>query len=835
MTITVSPPAAAVACSHCALPVAAGDVRDGAEQQFCCAGCATAWEILHEHGLDQYYRLPERRLAAVGASARSYEEFDHPSFRDLHVRGLTGGLSRVVLLLEGIHCASCVWLVERVPLLVPGVTRAELDVRRSLVTIEWDAVATPLSAVARTLAALGYPPHPFVGGARESLRRREDRAALVRIGISGAIAINVMLAALASYTSFFGQGLDASFERFFRWLSLALVIPAMLGPGRVFFRSAWASLRARALHLDLPIAIALGVGFVRGAFNTFRGSGPVYLDGIAVLIFLLLVGRYLQQRWQRAATDASELLHSLTPNGSRVVEGDAIREVPASAITPGMLLDVRAGDTLAADGTIESGRTTLDMAWLTGESRPVAAAVGDEVLAGTINVAAPVRVRVTRAGEETRVARVLQQVEESAQRRAPVVLLANRLAGVFVAAVLTLSVVTWALWRTSDPNAAIDNAIALLIVTCPCALAMATPLSVTVALGRAARRGIFVKGGDALQVLAGHGTMLLDKTGTLTEGRSALVSWDGPDDVRPMILALEQGSLHPIAAGFRAAWHGVAPAVLSSVEHTSGGGIAGVVEGHDVAIGSPAFVDAAISEALRSPTYASRRKPGPSVVPSDASQRALGAGVVAVAPSLTPVHIAIDGQLVGTAGFGDPVRVDSRAAVAALVARGWSVGMLSGDAPSVCESVGSQVGIPSDRVRGGATPELKAAAVTTARTRGEVVMVGDGVNDAAAMATASVGIAVHGGAEAALASSDAYLTRPGLQPLVEVVDGARRTMRVVKRNIALSLAYNVAGIGLAMTGQLDPVVAALMMPLSSLTVVAGAWYGRTFDREAPRP
>ncbi|MBL8959955.1 MAG: heavy metal translocating P-type ATPase, partial [Gemmatimonadetes bacterium] len=504
-------------------------------------------------------------------------------------------------------------------------------------------------------------------------------------------------------------------------LSLALVIPAMLGPGRIFFRSAWAAIRARALHLDLPIAIALGVGFVRGAMNTVRDSGPVYLDGIAVLIFLLLVGRYLQQRWQRAATDASELLHSLTPNGARVVEGDEIREVPASAITPGMLLDVRAGDTLAADGTIETGRTTLDMAWLTGESRPVAAAAGDEILAGTINVAAPVRVRVTRAGEETRVARVLQQVEESAQRRAPVVLLANRLAGVFVAAVLTLSVVTWALWRTIDPDAAIDHAIALLIVTCPCALAMATPLSVTVALGRAARRGIFVKGGDALQVLAGRGTLLLDKTGTLTAGRSALVSWDGPDEVRAMVLALEQGSLHPIAAGFRAAWPGVAAADVTSVEHTSGGGIAGVVAGHHVAVGSPSFVAAATSAPLSFPPSVSQRTPGSSVIP--------------VPPSLTPVHIAVDGQLVATAGFGDPVRDDSREAVAALEARGWSVGMLSGDAPSVCESVGAQVGIPVDRVRGGATPELKAAAVTAARASGEVVMVGDGVNDAAAMAT----------------------------------------------------------------------------------------------------
>ena len=806
-------PAAAVraTCAHCSLPVAPGDVREDAERQFCCSGCETAWEILHSHGLDQYYRLPERRIAAVGSNTRSYEEFDHPTFQSLHVRGLTGGPSRVTLLLEGIHCASCVWLVERVPMLVPGVSRAELDVRRSLVTLDWDNTATPLSTVARTLATLGYPPHPFVGGARESLRQKEDRAALVRIGIAGAIAANVMLAALAQYTGAFETGLDAAFERFFRWLSLGLVIPAMFGPGRLFFRGAWASIRARTLHLDLPIALALGVGFTRGAINTVRGSGPVYLDGIAVLIFLLLVGRYLQQRWQRAATDASELLHSLTPNGCRVVEGEVVREVPAGAVTPGMLLDVRAGDTLAADGVIERGATTLNLAWLTGESRPVAAGIDEEVLAGSVNVSAPIQVRVTRAGEETRVARILRQVEESAERRAPVVLLANRMAGWFVVVVLALAALTWVMWRATDADAAVDHAIALLIVTCPCALAMATPLSVTVALGRAARRGIFVKGGDALQVLAARGTMLLDKTGTLTEGRSALGFWQVADGVeerllQSAVLALEAGSLHPIAAGFRAAWPEVAPTTLSEADHTFGGGVRGVVSGRTVVVGSPRFVQAAL-----------RGGPVPTFLTLPAQ--------------LTPVHVAVDGALAAIAGFGDPVRADSPAAMQRLRALGWDPGMLSGDALPVCLEVARELGLPVERVHGEATPEAKARVVESQRRTGPVVMVGDGLNDAAAMATASVGIAVHGGAEVALATADAYLTTPGLAPIVTLIEGARRTMTVVRRNIAFSLAYNVVGIGLAMTGHLNPVIAALMMPLSSLTVVAGAWYGRTFDRE----
>ena len=297
-----------VLCAHCGLPVPEGLVDDAAERQFCCTGCHTAFTILHEHGLDSYYGFAERREAPVRASGRSYEEFDHPAFAQLYVTRTVEGLSRTELYLEGVHCASCVWLVERMPLLQNGVVRAELDVRRSLAVVEWDAETTPLSAIARALDLLGYPPHPYRGVARADMRRREDRAMLVRIGIAGAIAINVMLLALALYSGEL-NGMESRFTTFFRWMSFAVTVPAFIWPGRVFFTGAWASLRTKSLHMDLPIAIALAAGFVRGAINTVTGEGPIYFDGLALLIFALLVGRFLQQRGQRMAADAAELLH----------------------------------------------------------------------------------------------------------------------------------------------------------------------------------------------------------------------------------------------------------------------------------------------------------------------------------------------------------------------------------------------------------------------------------------------------------------------------------------------------------------------------------------------
>ena len=559
--------------------------------------------------------------------------------------------------------------------------------------------------------------------------------------------------------------------------------------------------------MDVPIALGLAAGYVQGAVNTIRDSGPIYFDGLAVLVFLLLVGRYVQQRGQRAAADGAELLLSLTPSTARVVDGaGALHEVPSEALLPGTIVEVRPGETLPADGVVADGRSKLDLALLTGESRPESVEPGTKVFAGTVNVTSPIRVRVEQAGESSRLAKILRQVEESALRRAPVVRAASRITPWFVGAVLTLAAVTYAAGRSRGATHAMDNAIALLIVTCPCALALSTPLAVSAAIARAARRGIFVKGGDALETLAKPGRLFLDKTGTLTESRTALVQWCGPEWVKPLVLALEVESTHPLAAGFRAAWPEVTVPQASETTHAMGGGIAGCVAGHLVVVGSPRFVNARAHGCTAA--MASR-----------------------LDPVLTPVLVAVDGSVVAAAGLGDPLRADAAKSVAGLRARGWHVSVLSGDAAPVVAAIARELRLPQADCAGGMSPEDKLHTVESARSEGEhsVVMVGDGVNDAAAIAAASVGIGVHGGAEACLSTADVYLARPGLAPLVELVLGAERTMGVIRRNLAFSLAYNVAGAALAMTGSINPLMAALLMPASSLTVVLSSWRARTFD------
>ncbi len=800
-------------CAHCGAPVP--PARAGASAgPYCCAGCEAVAAIRRAQGLDRaYYKLVERGRAAEAEavparpSDRTYGELDEPSFAERHLRRARAGareVARVELYLEGVHCAACVWLIERLPRVLPGVLEARLDLGRQVASVTFDPGAVALSEVARRIDGFGYPVHPHRAAAARDARRREDRAALARIAVAGAIAGNVMLLSFALYGGAFA-GMEPRFAAFFRWACLLLTVPSFLGPGRVFLRGALGALRARALHMDLPIALGLTAGTAGGVWNTVRGAGEVYFDAVAVLIFLLLAGRWLERRAHRRASDAAELLASLAPTSARKLEGARVREVPIEALAPGDRVEVRAGDALPVDGLVEQGASDLDLSLLTGESAPQAVAVGERVHAGTLNLTARLVVRVTEAGEATRVGRLARLVEEHARRRAPIVRLADALAGRFVAVVLALAVLTVAGWWVVDPALAIDHAVALLVVTCPCALGLATPLAVSVAIGRAARAGIVVKGGDVLERLSRPGRMWLDKTGTLTEGRTRLLAWrQAPheDDVRALVLALEAHSAHPLARGFREAWGEVAARVPTDVSRGRAG-VEGLVAGQRVRVGAPAWV-----------REASVAAPGPT------EPAWIGAFLEEhLAQGRTPVLVSVEGRVVAAAAFGDRPRPDAAAALARLRARGWRVGILSGDHPDVVLATGLALDLDPVDCRGALSPEAKAELVEASRAHGPVVMVGDGVNDAAALAAATVGVGVHGGAEAALGAADVFVTRPGVSPVADLLDGAEGALSTIRRNLALSLAYNVVGAALAITGVITPWMAALLMPLSSLTVI----------------
>ncbi len=800
-------------CSHCGLSVPLGLVRPGDPHQFCCNGCRTVWAVLHDEGLEQYYTYRERAGASgrpVRSTGSGYEYCDDPAFIAAHCRPTPEGLLAIDLYLEGVHCSACLWLVERTTVLVPGVAAATLDLGRSIVHIIFDPTATTLSRIASKLDALGYPPHPHRGAELRALRRHEDRDLLARIAVAGAAAGNIMLIAAALYGGYF-EGMQPEFVAFFRWVSLLVATPAVLWSGAVFFRGAWAALATRTAHMDLPITLGILTGFLWGAVNTLRGSGEVYFDSVTALVFLLLIGRWLQRMQQRSAADAAELLTTLAPATARLVEdaGErrAVREVPVEAITVGSLVEVRSGESVPVDGRVVEGTTAVDLSLLTGESVPVEVAPDAEVHAGCVNVSAPIIVRVTASGEATRIARLMLTVEEAARRRTSVVQLADRVSGYFVVVVLGLAVVTLGLWLVWDASHAVDHVVALLVVACPCALGLATPLAITAALGQAARRGILVKGGDALERLARPGLVFFDKTGTLTQGRLSLVAWDGETWVKPLVHAAERGSSHPVARALVAATSGGPDLRATNIIQEPGCGLAATVAGHDLLVGAPAYVRRRIGDL---PPWV-----------ADAVSRHAGVGA-------TPVVVAVDATARAVAALGDPLREDAPSALRELLRHGYRLAVLSGDHPAAVQAIAAALEVPLVECRGGVSPEGKLARIEEATAVGSAIMVGDGANDAAALSAATVGVAVHGGAEASLAAADVFTTTPGVAPVARLIVGARRTLAVIRRNVAFSLAYNLVAVVLAMAGLIGPLLAAVLMPLSSITVVMSSYRSRIF-------
>jgi P-type Cu2+ transporter len=525
-----------------------------------------------------------------------------------------------------------------------------------------------------------------------------------------------------------------------------------------------------------------------------------------MLVFLLLVARWIVLRHQRRASTAAELLLSLTPSRAHRIDGERESDVPIEAIRPGDLVRVRVGEVIPVDGEVHAGRSSLDVGLLTGESRPVEVAPGSPVHAGTLNVAAPLDVRATAVGELTRVGKLVASIE-AMSAKAPIERLVDRIAGRFVAVVSSLAVLTFVGWSVSSVALGAEHAMALLIVTCPCALALATPLAVTVALGRAARRGVLIKGADALERLATPGTLFVDKTGTsgtLTAGKLAVVSWRGDLDGAGLAAAAEAGSSHPIARALQA--HAEPAGIATDIREELGRGITARVNGHDVVVGAPPWVRSR-----------SRWQPAIEGWIAELAER-----------GQTPIAIACDGTMIAVAGLADPIRADAPYALDQLASLGWTVHVLSGDDDRVVQRVGAALALPRSRCHGAACPEDKVAAVVAASARGPVVMVGDGVNDAAAMAAASAGIAVSGAAEIAIEAADVYLRSPSICDVAATAAGAQATLATIRRNLRFSLAYNVVAGALAMTGLIHPLIAAAVMPLSSLTVLASSLRSKAF-------
>lgn len=796
-----------VACLHCGLPTRPAD--DSADA-FCCSGCRIAFAAIRAAGLDDtYYRL--RRLAPGDAGRPSDTPLDNltlaylasPDYTRRHGKTQPDGSCQLSFHVEGLHCAACSWLVEQVAAGEPGVGAVEVDLPGSAISLDVDPEAADLPALANRLRTFGYSLLPLHAA---SSKGGQQRSLLIRAGICWALAGNVMLLAFAMYS-----GLDASqhpgLAAGAAWASSVLTFISVLVGGSVFFRRAAASVTLAArtrqltrLHMDVPISLGILVGFSYSAVNTATGGSELWFDSIAVLIAALLTARWLQVRGQERARDATNRLFAVIPRVARRIDVDGTESVvPLEEIGRDNLVRVEPGESCPVDGSLVSGRTHFDQSVLTGESRPVPLTVGDRAFAGSLNLGSTVLVRAASAGNRSQIGKLLEWLNENRTRKAPTVVMADRIAGGFVAAVLVLAVATAVIGFHYFPHDALDRVVALLVIACPCALGMATPLAMVTARGRAARRGLLIKDDATVEALSRAETVVLDKTGTVTVGRLELVDTFGDARWLALAAAVEHHSGHPIARAVCAAVAADGDAAHDVEEHW-GSGISGTVDNAGVAVGSPAWV----SLSARDP------------------HGLQGRAAEIAAEGLTPVSVAVDGEVRLVLALGDALRPDAGSTVAALRALGKRIVLLSGDHPEVVRSVAKALGIVESDAIGGATPRDKERFVTELRRTSQVAMVGDGINDSTAMRAAHVGIALGSKNAPAVVAADVLINSGRFGTFEALLDLSRNARRVVRANLTFSLLYNVVGAAAAGFGLVTPLVAAIAMPVSSLAVVSSS-------------
>jgi Cu2+-exporting ATPase len=815
-------------CFHCGLPLPPRDrprvLVAGVARELCCAGCAAVAQAIVAGGFENYY---EQREAAGGVPpalpaelAAELALYDDPQVQRGFVRELAAHEREAALLLEGISCAACIWLIERRLKALPGVGGVEVNYATRRARVRWDERRHALSEILTAIAEVGYRGRPYDAARADDAARRERRDALWRLAVAGLGMMQVMMYAVPAYIAGAGD-ISADLEWLLQWASLALTLPVVLYSAASFYRNAWRDLAARRVGMDVPVALGISVAFGASLYATLTGHGEVYYDSVTMFVFLLLGGRYLESQARARALRSTEAIARLAPAlAERLPDwpGSAASEsVAVARLAVGDHVLVRPGAPVPADAVVVDGTSEVDEALVTGESRPVPRRPGDALVGGAVNRGAPLVARVERIGEQTVLAGIVRLLDRAASERPEVAVLADRYAMRFVLLILATAALAALVWGTHDPGRAIAVVVAVLVITCPCALSLATPTALAVAAGELARSGLLVTRGHAIETLARATHVVLDKTGTLTRGALELAevrplrAGVEASDALALAAALEQRSEHPLAVALHAAAR--AAGVLERHRaldpvHTAGGGIEARVDGRLLRIGSPSFVAALATGAPGAGRRPAAADPRPTVVLGDA------------------------GGALASFAFDDRLRAGAHEFVRTLTGSGRRVLLLSGDRVETVAAVAAELGI--DDARGALSPAGKLEAVRALQARGAVVaMLGDGVNDAPVLAQAQVSIAMASGTQLAQASADMVWMGSRLDTLAGAFRLCARTLAVARQNLMWAFGYNFIALPLAFAGLVTPWVAALGMSASSLLVVLNAL--RLQRGVAPRP
>jgi Cu2+-exporting ATPase len=787
-------------CYHCALPVPPGSrftaVVFGESREFCCPGCQAVAEAIVAGGLESYYQ--HRSEASANPEALPVQLVDELALYDRidvqqpFVRH-EGELAETTLLMEGISCAACGWLIEKHLRTLPGVDEARLNLSNHRLHVRWADAQLPLSKILSELRHIGYAAHPYQADRASEQLASENRLALRQLGVAGLLWFQAMMATMATWPEF-NIDLSPELHTILRWVALFLTTPIVFYSCAPFFKGAMRDLRTRHLTMDVSVSLAIGSAYVAGIWTSITGVGELYFDAVGMFALFLLAGRYLERRARERTAAATAQLVNLLPASCLRLSADGQSErILLSELRVGDQVLVHPGAVLPADGKILDGQSSIDESLLTGEYLPQPRVPGDAVTAGTLNVEGALTVEVLALGQDTRLSAIVRLLDRAQAEKPRLAEIADRAAQWFLLLSLIAAAAIGLLWWELDSSRAFWIVLAMLVATCPCALSLATPTALTAATGTLHKLGLLLTRGHVLEGLNQIDTVIFDKTGTLTEGRLALRSIRplgelGSDQCLGLAAALENRSEHPIARAF-----GRAPLAAEEVHSTPGLGLEGVVGEQRLRIGHPGFVCELSGAAVP-------------VMPDEAGQWLL------LGDSHGPLAWFV---------LDDRLRADAGALLLACKARGWRTLLLSGDSSPMVASVAAELGI--DEARGGLRPDDKLQVLQQLHKQGrKVLMLGDGVNDVPVLAAADISVAMGSATDLAKTSADAVLLSNRLDALVQAFSLARRTRRVIIENLLWAGLYNGLMLPFAALGWITPVWAAVGMSISSLTVVLNA-------------
>jgi P-type Cu2+ transporter len=799
-------------CFHCGLPVpaqASWSVRIGdSARPICCPGCAAVAQAIVDNGLGDYYQTRSAFSVTADQAPLVPAElalFDAPEALAQFAgqRGEAEDAHEAVFSVEGLRCAACMWLIERRLAQLPGVQAANLNMATECLSVRWQAARCKPSDILAALRELGYPAYPFDVVRHGEQLQRAGKTLFRQLFVAGLSMMQVMMYAAPAYVTTEGE-IDTDLAGLMRWASLLLTAPAVFYSALPFFKGAWRNLKARMLGMDVPVALGIAAAFGGSVAATLRGHGAVYFDSVTMFIFLLLCSRYLELGARRKAASALERLrHGLPASASRMpgFPGNrAVETVSAAQLRSGDVILIKPGESIAADCEIVEGATSVDISLLTGESLPVYKATGDTLPSGALNATQPVAARVLKPARESTLSALLKLVERAGQSKPQIAQWADKVAAWFVAALLLFALATFIYWHGVDATRAWPIAIAVLVVSCPCALSLATPAALAAATDRLLRQGVLVVQPHVIETLHRATHVIFDKTGTLTTGKPVLQNTAcfgtvAPERCLRIAAALEGGSAHPLGSAIIDAAHHAGGGALFADEVLSvdGQGLEGRVDGMRYRLGSARFVEQIAGSAL----------PHPAI------------------EGATAVYLGTAGAWLARFDLMDTVRDDAREVVAYFQAAGKTVLLLSGDRHAVAQCVASELGIES--AYGDCLPVRKMKFVQDLQAHGAVVaMIGDGINDAAVLRAADVSFALGSGAALAQAHADTVLLSGRLGSVMDTARTATRTMSVIRQNLAWATLYNVIAIPAAALGLLNPWLSGIGMALSATVVVANS-------------